>query len=156
VGEFDENIHDKNLPLHFNPGRGALAFISQLNVVVTREKSGMVISQNYQWNMDSKSGYHFGNQLNAQMTAFREYPLKKISLIPNVGLGFEHVAADSYANEKAVADTGGRATFFSSSINIKTEKWLAGFSYATPLTQQYATSDLDIKGRIACQLSFIF
>ena len=100
VGKFDEDIHDKNLPMQFNPGRGALAFVWQVNAVVSHKKAGLVFSQNYQWNLDSKSGYHFGNQLNAQLTAFREFNIQEIKIIPNAGFGYERSSADTHANGK--------------------------------------------------------
>jgi hypothetical protein len=156
VGQFNEDIHDEDLPLHFNPGRDALAFVWQMNTVFTRGKSGLVFSQYYQWNQDSKSGYHFGNQFNTQGTAFREINVKKLKLIPNAGLGFERTSTDSYANKKEVVETGGTATFFYSGLQIKTEKWLAGFSYHKPLSEKYAAEDVTSKGRISCQLSYIF
>ncbi len=156
TGKFDSSIHDRNLPENFNIGRGALGYIFQLNSVLSNGKNGVVLSANYQINSATETGYRYGNQLTSQLTLFRELPLKQLKLIPNLGLNFEKITKDKYTNNNTVPGTGGNGLFLSSSVNIKTEKWLTGFSYAIPLADKYSDSEVKAKGRIVCHVSYLF
>jgi len=155
-GKFDEQIHDRNLPENFNLGKGAIGYIFQINTVFSINKFGMVFSNNYQLNGRTKSDYHYGNQLNTQLNFFREVQVTNFKLIPNVGLGFEDIAKDNYANGKEVAGTGGNGIFLSSAINFKTKKWLAGCAYTIPLKENYSEGEVTAKARLAFQVSYIF
>jgi len=156
TGKYDENLHERNLPENFNLGRGNLGYIVQVNAILGLPNFGFMLNSNYQLNSNTKSGYHFGNQFNTQVVGFKEFTINKFKLIPNTGLSFESIAADAYANGKAVPETGGEGLFLSSALNFKTEKWLAGISYAAPLIQQYAQSAVNAKERMALHFSFIF
>ena len=156
TGKFDEQIHDKNLPENFNIGKGAFAYTFQLNTVFNRDKGGLVFNNVFQLNENTKSGYHFGNQLNSQLTLFRTFQKDDVKLIPNVGLTFEKTFSDVYANGNNVSQTGGKAMYFSTAFNFKIENWFAGVSYATPLSENFSDGAVNAKGKMAFQLSLIF
>ena len=156
TGKYDANLHDRNLPENFNLGRGNLGYIIQVNTLLNLPSFGLMLNSNYQLNSDTKSGYHFGNQLNTQVIGFKEFAFNKFKIIPNAGLSFESITSDQYSNGKDVPETGGTGLFLSSALNFKTEKWLAGFSYSAPLTQQYSQNAVIAKERIALHFSFIF
>ncbi len=156
TGQYDENLHERNLPENFNLGRGNLGYIIQTNAILGLPDFGLMLSGNYQLNSNTQSGYHFGNQFNTQIVGFKEFIVNKFKLIPNAGLSFESIAQDAYSSGKAVPETGGEGLFLSSSLNFKTEKWLAGFSYSMPVAQHYSQNTVTAKERIAIHLSFIF
>jgi len=156
TGEYDEKLHERNLPENFNLGRGNLGYIAQVNAVLGLPDFGLMLNSNYQLNSNTQSGYHFGNQFNAQIVGFKEFMVNKFKLIPNAGLSFESITDDAYANRKTVPETGGEGLFLSSALNFKTEKWLAGISYAAPLIQQYSQKAVTAKERIVLHFSFIF
>jgi len=156
TGKYDEQLHDKDLPENFNVGKGNLGYIFQMNSILSIQKFGFVFSNNFQLNTATKSGYRFGNQFNSQLTAFKEVAIKNVKWIPNVGLGFDNTTSDNYSNKKEVPGTGGNGFFLSTSFNFKTEQWLAGFTYALPLVEQYAQGEVHAKGRIIGQVSLLF
>lgn len=156
TGQYDEKLHERNLPENFNLGRGNLGTIVQMNAILGLPNFGLMLNGNYQLNSKTHSGYHFGNQFNTQLVGFKEFKVNKIKLIPNAGLAFEAIAQDAYANDKEVPETGGEGLFLSSSLNFKTEKWLAGFSYSMPIVQHYSQNAVNAEERIAVHLSFIF
>lgn len=156
TGKYDKDLHDKNLPESFNLGTGAFGYTAQTNVVWTYQKIGLVANALYQLNTKTEAGYKFGNQFTTRITGFKAWDSGKIQWIPNVGLGLESLAKDRFANNKAVPETGGHSLLAYTGINIKTEKWLAGLSYGIPLAVEYAAENTEVKGRISCQLSFLF
>ncbi|MFT4567323.1 MAG: hypothetical protein ACI9FN_002289 [Saprospiraceae bacterium] len=155
-GKYNAKLRNENLPENFNIGKGTLGYIFQLNAVLNLGKNGIVLNQSYQVNSDTKSGYHFGNTYNTQITAFREIEAKGFKLIPNLGLGIEGTSKDRYANGNNVPETGGKGLFLSPSINFKNENWLAGFTYSVPLAQEYAQGIVKAKSKIACYFSYFF
>lgn len=156
TGQFDSHIHERNLPENFNIGRGSWGYLAQLNAVLSKNKNGLVFNNAYQANSNTQKGYRFGNQYVGVLTAYRELKVKNFKLIPNIGLRYEATTRDEYANGRQVEETGGEGMFLTSAINYKSEKWLAGFNYTTPLSQEYANGEVDAKGRLACHLAFIF
>ena len=156
TGKYDENIHNRDLPENFNIGKGNLGYILQMNSVLSYSEYGILLSNNYQLNSNTKSGYRFGSQLVSQLIGFREFQLQKFKLIPNVGLLFESISNDTYANGKSVSETGGEGLFLASALNFKTDKWLAGISYANPLLHNYSESAVIAKEKVALHFSIIF
>lgn len=155
-GKYDENLHDKGLPEVFNLGRGALGYTFQSNAVWSYQSIGLVANVFYQLNSETESGYKFGNQFSARITGFKAVDKGSIQWIPNLGLGLETLSADRYANNNKVTDTEGQGLFLFSGINIKTQRWLAGLSYALPLVDRYGSETTTVKGRVSCQVSFLF
>lgn len=157
TGRFNADIvSDEDLPENFNIGNGSLGYIFQMNAVLSHNKYGFLINNNYQLNSRTAQGYHFGNQFSSQLTAFREFPTEKFSIIPNAGLLYERISSDEYSNKNQVPEKGGEGLFFSSAINFKTEKWLAGVSYSLPIDQHYSGGVIDAGNRLAVHFSYLF
>ncbi len=156
TGKFDDDILDRDLPENFNLGRGSLAYIFQSNTVLTYQNIGLVISNAFQWNDKTKTNYRFGHQYNLQSSFFWELDLREFKLIPNLGVAMERISPDNFANGREVSGTGGKGVFLSSGLNLRTKRWLAGFSYSTPMTEEYSDGEVNSKGRIISSVTFIF
>ena len=125
TGKYNSDlILAENLPENFNIGNGSLGYILQMNAVLSHKQSGLLINSNYQWNSNTKKGYHFGNQFSSQLSGFREFPIGKLTLIPNLGLMYEHISSNAYKNGNTVPETGAEGLFISSAMNFKTNKYL--------------------------------
>ena len=156
TGNYDDDIHEKNLPENFNVGKGSLGYVFQLNTVLGLGKSGIVWNNTSQFNLESPDGYQFGKSLNSRISIFRELELKKLKLIPNLSFSVDGTSKDQHANGNEVVETGGFGAFISSQINLKTQKWLLGISMELPISQNYAGGETQAIGRIATQFSYIF
>lgn len=62
TGDYDSDIHDENLPLSFNTGRGAVGYICQLTSVYSKGSRGFVGSIFHQSNGKSKNRYRYGSR----------------------------------------------------------------------------------------------
>lgn len=156
TGKFDPDIALRNLPENFNIGKGSTGYILQLNSVWLNGNSGLVFNTNIQLNQASKSGYRYGDQLHSQLTAFHEFKLGPLALIPNTGLGFEKVAYDTYDTGNRVPETGARGLFYAAALNIRSGNWFSGLALATPLSQKYSGGVVEAQNRLSCHLTFIF
>ena len=157
TGKYNSDIQfEKNLPENFNIGNGSLGYVFQMNAVLSHNKHGLLINNNYQLNGNTEQGYHFGNQFSSQLTAFREIPIGKFAVIPNAGLLYERISSDEYRNGNLVPETGGKGLFFSSAVNFKTDKCLAGLSYSLPIEQQYSGGVIDAGRKLAVHFSYLF
>ena len=106
TGKYNARIHEENLPENFNIGRGSLGYSFQMNSILNTKHVGLVFSNRYQINSETKLGYTFGNQFSSQLTAFREYGKTKVKTVPNIGFAYESTKRDIYPNKKYVHSTG--------------------------------------------------
>ena len=157
TGKYNSDlILAENLPENFNIGNGSLGYILQMNAVLSHKQSGLLINSNYQWNSNTKKGYHFGNQFSSQLSGFREFPIGKLTLIPNLGLMYEHISSNAYKNGNTVPETGAEGLFISSAMNFKTNKYLTGLSYSLPIAQHYSGGTIDAGRKLAVHFSYFF
>jgi len=158
TGRFDPQLHDRNLPENFNVGKGSLGYITQSNVVLNAGKFGTLWSGSYQYQTTTKEGYRFGNQFNTQLTFFREFQFKskEYQYVPSLGINYESIEQDRYANSNQVHGTGGQGLFISPAINLKTTNFLLGVAYFIPLAESYSSQEVAAKGRLSFQCSYIF
>lgn len=158
TGHYDSKLYQSNLPENFNIGTGNWSGTLQPNFVLSyRNVGGLQISGMYQHNSLSKGGYRFGNQWNTQVMLFAQQNfIRESQIIAQIGCLLEKATSDKYANKNTVAYTGGSGTFGLAAFNIKTEKWLAGYSYALPFVSNYADGQVMAKARNSMQVSFVF
>jgi len=157
TGKYNPDLHETDLPENFNIGNGSWGYILQPNLVLNHKKSGLVFGGLYQYFGKTDNGYRFGSQLSTRLLAFNEVKLSdKITLLPNAGLSAEWIVEDQFFNDKTVTGTGGSGVFANAGINLKSEKFLFGVTYAQPISQSYSHGEVEAKGRIACQFSYIF
>ena len=147
---------EHNLPDNFNLGKGSYGYIFQFNSLLSISKYGFLLSSNYQWNANSNSGYHFGNEFSSKVSVFREWNLNKWSLILNIGLLAESIDRNKHENGNYVPETGGRGLFIDTGLNFRTEKWMAGISFSEPIIQHYSNDVVDARYRTTTHISYLF
>ncbi|MEE9439800.1 MAG: hypothetical protein V3V14_12415 [Saprospiraceae bacterium] len=156
TGRYDSNIHDRDLPENFNVGKGTIGYLIEATSVISINTYGLVFSNSYILNDNTKSGYHFGNQFNSQLSVYKIIQQKEYQIIPNFGIGAEHTSTDNYTNNRAVEGTGGNGIFASTSLNFKTNTWQIGTSFSLPLAEIFSDGEVKSKGRISGHISYIF
>ena len=157
TGAYDKDLRDSNLPENFNIGNGSWGYLFQPNILLSRKSAGLVINGNFQYNKATKDGYKFGNQFSSQLLFFWDKLLDNgFSIVPNSGVYFEKITSDRYAYGAKTPGTGGKGLFLSTGLNLKHQNWNLGFSYVLPMDQSYSDGSVDAKGRMNCQISYIF
>jgi hypothetical protein len=154
TGKYDPDIRTrKNLPENFNTGNGNWASLFQSSIVLSRRNLGLSLTGSYQLNYRSTNSYRFGNQLSVQGLLFNQFLLNgRCSLTPFGGVFTEKVARDETPNGKYAPATGSDGRFAVAGLNLKFDEWLVGVAFSQP----YSNAEVEAKGRLSAQLSYIF
>lgn len=156
TGEYDEGIHDRNLPSNFNIGRGSFGLGMLYNSILKYKKLGLVFNASCQHNFPTIDGYTFGKQFQFQINSFKEITLKLIDIIPTLGVSSERILSDTYTNGNLVVDTGGLGVFINSSINLRSKYFLTGISVGIPAYSSYSDGEVIAKNRYSFQMTYLF
>ncbi len=143
------------LPEQFSLGTGGLGYILKTNASLKNGVYGVLFNSHYQLNSSTSNSYRFGDQLTYQLIGFKEYNYKRFTLIPNLGLMIDQISKDFTDDQKVVTDSGGEGIFISTAYNLRTDRWLAGISYAYPLVQRYSDGIYQAQERLALHFTYI-
>ncbi|MCB0690191.1 MAG: hypothetical protein KDC16_01010 [Saprospiraceae bacterium] len=156
TGAYNAELHQDNLPDNFNIGNGSLSYKISSSTVLNFGSNGLSFSGNYLINGNTKDGYHFGNQLDAQLSYFRGFQVGESNLTPSIGMAYENIADDNYTTGNRVPETGGKGIFGTVSMNLKYKNILSGISYSMPISENYSGGIVKARGRLSCQISYLF
>ncbi|MGB0983016.1 MAG: hypothetical protein ACPG19_03185 [Saprospiraceae bacterium] len=157
LGQYDSDLHSKDLPENFNAGRGSWAGIVQPNIILTKGNMGLIFNGSYQYNLATETGYRFGNQMTGQLLYFyRKDVNERLNVTPYGGVVGERIAQDIYSNDVLVGGTSGKGVFGSVGVNVKMKDFLISAGYSIPLWQLYSLNEVNAKSRITAQVSYIF
>lgn len=156
TGRYDEDLHAQNLPENFNLGKGNVGVITQVNGVWSKNNYGLAISNRYQMNTNTNSGYHFGNPYNTNVTGYKRIKIKEAGFIPSLSLSYENIAKDTYSNKNQVPGTGGNGLFAGIGVNYQKNKFLISINTSLPVSENYSDGEVGAQSRISIQLSYIF
>lgn len=149
VGRYDAQLHDDNLPLNFNIGRGAWAGLSRLTALVGYRQVGLALSTRIQLNAPTSNGYRFGHQYSQLALVYWDYMVSdEIVVTPYVGAYYEYLTMDRYANGRFDIETGGHGTFFNGGVTASWRDTELNIQYYIPMHHSYGS------GRAAPQKRF--
>ena len=157
VGQYDSDLHSKDLPENFNAGRGSWGWLAQPNLILSKGNMGFIFNGSYQYNMATETGYRFGNQMTGQLLYFyRKDVNENFTVTPYGGVVGERITQDIYPNGVLVGGTSGKGVFTSAGINLKVKDFLFSTAYSLPVWQLYSLNEVSAKSRITAQVSYIF
>ena len=157
TGEYDPNIHDSDLPENFNPGNGSLGFSGGLTFTVTKPAGGIEFDNNTTYYLPSTGGYQFGGQYSSRVTFYANVSVKEsFQWLPFVGLEYQHVSKDQYANGIAVEETGGDNLLGTVGTQVKTGPLLISGFINIPIIDQYANQTVELQQQFRLSATYIF
>ncbi|HEX5624861.1 MAG TPA: hypothetical protein VFX48_02495 [Saprospiraceae bacterium] len=157
TGRFIENIHDRNLPEHFNLGMGSWGLSTQPVLLLEYRNTGFLLSPNVMHFSSSSSGYRFGDQFSLQSLCYWDIPNDSgWNWMPYGGLHYEKIRTDRYASDWPVSGTGGQGLLAVAGINVKHGSWMSGASVAHPVAQEYSGGAADLGTKFSCHISYLF
>jgi hypothetical protein len=158
TGKYEPDLRaQRNLPENFNTGNGNWAWLLQSSVVLNLRNRGLMLTGSHQRNRRSTDGYRFGNQWSGQVLLFNQFnPDGRFSLTPFGGVSAEKTGSDETPNGKFAPSTGGNGWFVAAGANLKFDDWLVGMAYLQPFSQHYSNAEVEAKGRLTAQLTYIF
>jgi len=157
TGQYDSNIHDKDVPLNFNIGRKNISYIINPLIHLNFQTGGLVA--NAQWLVSSKTpnGYLFGNQNVFSLLLYKSaINIQGFEFTPNMGWQYEKSQNDTYANLNSVPDTGSNTHFLQFGVQIKKATYSLGVTYFKSIVQNYSNGASTSNGRLSTQLFYFF
>ena len=155
TGHFNPELgHDAIPSANMQPGTGSLDFIFNANDVFFFDKWSLYSNAAYKLNGTAKD-FRFGNRFSISSNLARSLPANKVTFSPYLGLQYEHLDHNSYANEQ-LAETGGHALLATAGMDVQLGKFNLGVNFQLPTTQNFSGKQTEIKSRGMVQLNFLF
>lgn len=146
----DANIGEANS----QPGTGSVGVLFNSMYNISFNRLGINASANYRINTVNPDQYRFGNKIAINGLAYYRIRLGGgIVVSPNLGLLYEHAAANEFAGN-AVDQTGGYLLNASAGVEINFNKITVGFNTQMPVSQNFAEGQTVSKNRGILHVSF--
>ncbi len=155
TGSYSEALHDRNLPVNFNPGGGACAMLFEPALALSYYSMGLLISGSYLKKFQSASGFRFGDQTSFQTLLFTEFAITNtLKGIPIAGVQFERLQPDILASGVSSDGTGGKSVLIPIGMNIKNERAVISANYFLPIYQSYSGGDAKLLNKFSVRISY--
>ncbi|MES1215757.1 MAG: transporter, partial [Bacteroidota bacterium] len=123
TGKFSVDPSDPDLASIANSqvGSGSTDFLLNAQYNIRINKIGISSNVGYKINTTNKDNYKFGNRFSANSFVFYTVPVGKTVLMPNIGILYDHSAANDLQNTK-INLTGGNLLMASAGTEITLNK----------------------------------
>jgi hypothetical protein len=157
TGKYDPLIHDNDLPENFNPGNGSLGFSVGQTLTITKKAGGLEFGNNFLYFLPSTSAYQFGSQFSSRLTFYGNIPVNKsLQILPFIGIEYQHVSKDLYANGNSVTETGGDNVLGTGGLQLKTGPFLTSCFINLPIIDHYANNTVQLQQQFRLSTTYIF
>ena len=140
---------------NFQLGTGSIDFIVSGIYTLRYDKWGINADVTYKINTYNSNAYKFGNKLNGSISVIFVQQVKKVGIMPNVGVYTEQSARNT-SGDAAITDSGGSANFFSMGIETYWKKISVGFNYRKPWNQNLSNGKIEALDRMMLHASYLF
>lgn len=157
TGKFNVDATDPALIAIANTQTGTASTDFMLNAMynISINKIGINTSSSYKLNTTNSDKYTFGNRFSASSIA--SYTIKKdqISILPNLGLLYEHTAINKL-NKQQVAQTGGYLLTAAGGVEVGYKKFTVGANIQLPISQRFASGQTELKLKGMMHVTYAF
>ncbi|MGC4035415.1 MAG: transporter [Chitinophagaceae bacterium] len=157
TGKFSIDANDPDIAAIANSqvGSGSTDFLANINYTVRMGKTGISTNASYKVNTSNKDNYRFGNRFSANSFAFYAIPVKKITIMPNAGLLYEH-ASINYLQKEKIQLTGGNLLMGAAGVELSVGSVNIGMNMQVPVAQNFAEGQTKTKLKGMMHISFAF
>ena len=157
TGNFNIDATDPALVSIANTQTGTASTDFMLNAIynIRINKIGVNSSLSYKLNTTNKDKYYFGNKFSASSFASYTLNVKKLAIVPNIGVLYETTAANKLDKQK-VAQTGGNLLTTAAGLELSFKKFTVGTNVQLPLSQKFASGQTKMKVQGMMHVTFAF
>ncbi len=140
-GDDDKLDNDELINRNFQLGTGSVDYVFSLNYAVRRQNIGLNLESAYQINGTNDVDYTFGNQFNASLYTFYWWQRPNFVLLPYLG-GYFEKAQKHYDGDIEQVNTGGKALFATTGLQLMVGRFMLDARYQAPLYQQFNAEEI--------------
>jgi hypothetical protein len=134
-------------------GTGSVDFILNGVYTITIGNFGINATANYKINTANSDSYKYGNKFTVNLISFYRIPIDRNSLSPNIGVGYENVAANE-SQKKSVEFTGSTVTTAIFGLEYNFKKIGIGINGQVPMSQNFAEGQTRMKFKGMLHMTF--
>ncbi|UGU16932.1 transporter [Sinomicrobium kalidii] len=154
TGKFDKANNEGSVNPSFQAGTGSWDYIIAADYGIILQNWGAGAMINYTFKTENSDHYHFGDQLNYGIHAYRPFALSdSFALTPLVGVAGE-VFGENEQYGQPVADTRGDVFFGKWGLETAYKKWSLGITGMIPITQNLNNGKVVVKNRFSVYVNF--
>lgn len=140
---------------NMQPGTGSTDFMLSAAYTLRRGAWGIATDVLGRINTANAKDYRYGNRISGSVKAFYWNNLRKISLLPNIGV-FADQSAPNYDQDEFAEGTGGSLVLSTLGLDLYAGHFSAGFTYQHPIYQHLGEGAIDANARWMATLNYIF
>jgi hypothetical protein len=155
TGTFDTGVDSTTTVADINAqlGTGSTDFLLNGLYSIRVGNFGVNASATYKINTTNKDDYRYGNKFNGIAIAYYRFNAKKLSISPNIGAAYEHVAANTL-NSKNVQYTGSNVTTAQAGVEFSIKGIGFGLNAQLPVAQSFAEGQTEMKVKGMAHITF--
>lgn len=143
------------LPAQFQIGTGAYSFRAMTNYTIRYEALGLNANVEYITRTENERSYQFGDSYSFAASAFYWIKFKDISIIPNIGIGYENYAPD-YELDEEKESTGGTLNTLSAGVDLNVKRLFVRVFMQSPFNQDLPPAQPTSGNRYNASVGLVF
>ena len=159
TGKYDSHSiqYEEGLP-NMQPGTHSWDVIGDINYTISHQAIGMNVDLCYVYTTANSDSYKFGNRRSAGISGFYRVHKNDVTLLPQVGLRYDHAEEDytNFANRVKDDMSGGWQIHAAAGVQAYYKQWGVQFMYNQPLDQHYASGLVNMNHKIETGILFLF
>ncbi len=158
TGPFNANVQDSNITvadINAQIGTGSMDFLINGMYSLNIRNFGVSLTANYKINTVNADHYKYGNKFQSNLISFYHLGEKKITMTPNLGVGYENVAINQL-ERKSVQYTGSEILTAIAGVEFDFGKMGLGINGQLPLAQNFAEGQTKMKFNTMMHITYQF
>ena len=152
TGKYD-SANNGSINPSFQVGTGSWDYSIASEYIIRRKKLGLNTTLNYIFKTKNDQNYKFGDQFNYGSTLFYTTEIRKLSVVPQIGIAGETYTANQDHNED-VPLTQGDIFFGKVGLEIGFKKFSTGINAMLPIKQHLTGGRVEANYRLAVHLNY--
>jgi hypothetical protein len=136
-------------------GTGSVDFIVGATYFFKRKSFGFNLDGSYKINTANRKQFRFGNTFNADLSGFYLKQVRRVTMVPNVGMQMETSATSTWYGRKYFEPSGGTIMLASAGMDLYYRNFGFNIEYFHPLVNRLNGVQMESKVRLQVGLRYI-